>query len=468
MTSRSLSAIRHIKTSHVIDSIKNLDVTNDITIETPLQKKPINIETTYTIPTVELQTNEITSANQLTLPSETSKIFDKTSSKIPFFFDGTTESEIVQSFEQKLASDNDNLDSTPILHQNKRQKTIQLSDTTQNDEEYHELLTSNLEEVLKKKSESTISEIVPWKTICTKHSSFLKKEEKSFELGKKLGEGAFGIVWSLKSSYSKCIKLVRAKTKTKQKLLNIHSEMLSNERHYKVCTSPFIVTLYEYGTIHSLELAKDATKIYAAYAIMEKCAGGDMFEPLFNGEYETFDQINTTAYNLISALCALEQAGIVHCDLKPQNISIADPDDITSVRLIDFGGSVESNTKTHIMTYAYASPEQLTLDTRIVNTKSDVYTMGLILAQMLVYGVDSDPNAAAQSDWFFHADDVPRSIKARTIWANSVQSSSVSTVLSGMLEINLAKRKLASQLINTDFITLYAFEKLTHFPRKFF
>jgi eukaryotic-like serine/threonine-protein kinase len=80
---------------------------------------------------------------------------------------------------------------------------------------------------------------------------------------------------------------------------------------------------------------------------------------------------------------------IVHRDLKPSNILV---DRHGTVKLLDFGIAklLEQDTghdipKTHtglyLMTPEYASPEQVNLDP--ITTASDVYTLGLILCEML-------------------------------------------------------------------------------------
>lgn len=78
----------------------------------------------------------------------------------------------------------------------------------------------------------------------------------------------------------------------------------------------------------------------------------------------------------------LHKAGIVHRDLKPSNILIGNDDE---PKLADFGISIRlSHPNVHVMEYMtaiYASPEHN--DALKISTKSDIFSMGLIFAQIL-------------------------------------------------------------------------------------
>ena len=86
------------------------------------------------------------------------------------------------------------------------------------------------------------------------------------------------------------------------------------------------------------------------------------------------------------ALAAAHAEGVVHRDVKPANIMVADDG---SIHLVDFGLArpegldVERVTQTgqFVGTPAYMSPEQF--DARTVDSRSDVYSLGIVLFEML-------------------------------------------------------------------------------------
>jgi hypothetical protein len=89
------------------------------------------------------------------------------------------------------------------------------------------------------------------------------------------------------------------------------------------------------------------------------------------------------------------QKGVVHRDLKPSNVLVELVDGKPVPKLIDFGISKAVNraltdkrvfTKHGVLlgTPAYSSPEQASLSTAMVDTRTDVYSLGVLLFELLV------------------------------------------------------------------------------------
>jgi non-specific serine/threonine protein kinase/serine/threonine-protein kinase len=89
------------------------------------------------------------------------------------------------------------------------------------------------------------------------------------------------------------------------------------------------------------------------------------------------------------------QRGVIHRDLKPSNILVEDADDGPRPRIIDFGvakatekrfleWSVFTEVGSLIGTPEYMSPEQADDSESAVDTRSDVYSLGVLLYELLV------------------------------------------------------------------------------------
>jgi len=86
--------------------------------------------------------------------------------------------------------------------------------------------------------------------------------------------------------------------------------------------------------------------------------------------------------------------GVIHRDIKPSNILVAESDGRPLVKVIDFGiakATDEPLTDLSVVTVArqmmgtprYMSPEQASLDAGSVDTRSDVYSLGVVLYELL-------------------------------------------------------------------------------------
>lgn len=142
---------------------------------------------------------------------------------------------------------------------------------------------------------------------------------------------------------------------------------------------------------------------------------------------------------LIKAVCdAVQHAhhrGIIHRDLKPSNVLVIPPDAPGSpptVKVIDFGIAKATGnrlTETTIITGQrqligtpeYMSPEQAALDSALIDTRTDVYSLGILLYQLLTGTTPLDTRVLraapiATMQQLIHDSDPPRpSSRVRTL-----------------------------------------------------
>jgi non-specific serine/threonine protein kinase/serine/threonine-protein kinase len=103
--------------------------------------------------------------------------------------------------------------------------------------------------------------------------------------------------------------------------------------------------------------------------------------------------------------------GIIHRDLKPTNLLVSERDGRPTPKIIDFGVAKATTPGLHtsdahtrlghlVGTPEYMSPEQAQLSPLDIDTRSDVYSLGVVLYQLLVgalpYRLTSDTSTPAQ------------------------------------------------------------------------
>ena len=192
-----------------------------------------------------------------------------------------------------------------------------------------------------------------------------------------LGKGGMGEVYLIRGAsgheYAVKVMAVAAEDEDSRKRFAREAAVAMEIAH------PNLVRVYDIGEDPDTGLC---------YIIMEHIAGGNVTDRLASrGRFKVNEAVAVTA-QIASALEAAHQKGVIHRDIKPDNIMF---DDDGKPRLADLGiakvtGGDRSATLTEtgmmIGTPAYMSPEQM-IDSRLVDARSDIYSLGLVLYEML-------------------------------------------------------------------------------------
>jgi non-specific serine/threonine protein kinase/serine/threonine-protein kinase len=99
------------------------------------------------------------------------------------------------------------------------------------------------------------------------------------------------------------------------------------------------------------------------------------------------------------------QKGVIHRDLKPSNVLVTEQDGVSQPKIIDFGVAKAIGQQltdrvavtlrgTAVGTAAYMSPEQASASGIDVDTRSDIYSLGVMLYELMVGELPLDPDAA--------------------------------------------------------------------------
>jgi len=207
----------------------------------------------------------------------------------------------------------------------------------------------------------------------------------TYEIKRLLGRGGMGTVWE--ASHAR-LPGKRVAIKVLHPEVAKDAESLARFRREAEIASrighPNIVDVHDFN-----ELA-DGTP----YLILEYLEGMALEDRIHNGPMDLAEVISI-ARQIGSALRAAHAEGVVHRDLKPQNIFLAKTTDAAGnaaerARVLDFGiskirgsSTVQTQDSTILGTPQYMAPEQATGNHSSVDQRTDVFALGAMLYEMV-------------------------------------------------------------------------------------
>ncbi|MGC4896642.1 Stk1 family PASTA domain-containing Ser/Thr kinase [Micromonospora sp. DT31] len=173
-------------------------------------------------------------------------------------------------------------------------------------------------------------------------------------------------------------------------------------------THPNVVAVYDQGVHAGLP-----------YLVMEYVRGRTLRDVLAERRRLNPDEALAIAEQVLAALAAAHRAGLVHRDVKPENVLVAEVPTGGSrnlvdsvVKVADFGlaraveASAEDENGNQLMaTVAYVAPELVTHGHS--DARTDVYSAGIVLFEMLTGRVPYDGDRPVEVAWQHVDRDVP-------------------------------------------------------------
>ena len=219
----------------------------------------------------------------------------------------------------------------------------------------------------------------------------------NYKLLKKLGEGGFGVVYVAEQlrpvKRRVALKVIKLGMDTKEFVARFEAE----RQALALMDHPNIAMVYDAGS----------TQAGRPYFVMELVRG------LTITAYCDSEALNTNQrLELFSDVCrAVQHAhhkGMIHRDIKPSNVLVTIHDDKPVVKVIDFGiakATQQNLTDKTLMTAfdqfigtpAYMSPEQAIPSGLDIDTRSDIYSLGVLLYELLTGRPPFDPKELVQA-----------------------------------------------------------------------